>query len=162
MKRVSTILGMIMLTVLLSAAIQAKPKADATDSSDATMNTEQDSIDGQSLDKVVAYYFHSNRRCATCMKLEEYTAEVITREFADLIEQGLLEWQVVNFESEGNEHIVKDYKLITQSVILSRIVNGEETDWENLDKIWALVGDKEDFIIYIKARTELFIDGPEK
>ena len=111
-------------------------------------------------DKVIVTYFHGNRRCPTCRKLEAYSQEAIANGFADKIEKGSLEWRVVNFEDEGNEHFVKDYQLFSQSLILSRTKDGKETGWKNLDKIWELVGDKDKFLAYVQTETKAFI-GPD-
>lgn len=112
--------------------------------------------------KIIATYFHGNRRCPTCMKLEAYSQEAITGGFAAEIESGLIEWRVVNFDEEENEHFTKDYGLFSQSVILSRVRDGKETDWKNLDKIWTLVGDKPEFLAYVQKETKVFMAGPEE
>jgi len=111
-------------------------------------------------DKVIVTYFHGNRRCPTCRKLEAFSQEAITTAFTDKLEKGNLEWRVVNFEDEGNEHFVKDYQLFSQSLILSRTKDGKETGWKNLDKIWELVGDKDKFLAYVQTETKAFI-GPD-
>ena len=33
--------------------------------------------------KVIAYYFHTNTRCSTCMKIEAYSKEAIEQGFAE-------------------------------------------------------------------------------
>jgi hypothetical protein len=109
--------------------------------------------------RVIAYYFHSERRCATCMKLEAYSQEAIESGFGDLLADSSLVWRVVNFESADNEHFAKGYQLYSQAVILSRLENGTEVGWVNLDQIWTLVGDKEKFVAYIQTETKRFLDG---
>ncbi len=108
-------------------------------------------------DRVIAYYLHGDRRCATCIKLEAYSREAIEAGFVSDLEAGGLVWRVVNFEDEGNEHFVDDYELYTKAVILSRISDGKETGWKNLDKIWELVGDQEKFTEYVQSETEAFL-----
>ena len=58
---------------------------------------------------IMAYYFHGNVRCATCMKIEAYTAESITTSFTNELSAGLIEWNIVNTDEPENEHFVKDY-----------------------------------------------------
>ncbi|MFA5147861.1 MAG: nitrophenyl compound nitroreductase subunit ArsF family protein [Candidatus Omnitrophota bacterium] len=89
--------------------------------------------------RVVAYYFHGTARCPTCHKLEQYSKEAIG--------DGL---KVINVEEKENEHYIKDYQLYTKSLILSLVVNGKETKWKNLDKIWEYAGNKQKFIDYVK------------
>ena len=111
---------------------------------------------------VTAYYLHGHRRCATCEKLEAYTAEAVKTGFSEQIGDSSVVWRVLNFEEEPNEHLAEHYELITQSVILSKTVDGEEIVWKNLDKIWQLVGDKEKYLEYIKAEVTAFVAPPSE
>lgn len=112
--------------------------------------------------QVIAYYFHGDRRCATCQKLEAYSHEAIETGFADRLNDSTLVWRVINFEQADNEHFAKDYELYSQAVILSRVVDGKEVGWVNLDQIWTLVGDKEKFVAYIQAETDRFLNKTEE
>lgn len=117
---------------------------------------------GESTPQVVVYYLHGNRRCATCQKLEEYSQEAVTSGFDDQLKSGAVDWQVVNFESEGNEHFAKDYQLFSQSLILSRQVKGQETEWKSLDSIWLLVGDKEKYLGYVTHELQAFLSPADE
>jgi len=145
---------------------QAPAKTDAVKQStaqpakSAASDTTTAAVPKMVTDKVIVTYFHGNRRCPTCRKLEAYSQEAITKAFTDKLEKGNLEWRVVNFEDEGNEHFVKDYQLFSQSLILSHTKDGKETGWKNLDKIWELVGDKDKFLAYVQNETKAFI-GPD-
>ncbi|MDD4894018.1 MAG: nitrophenyl compound nitroreductase subunit ArsF family protein [Candidatus Omnitrophica bacterium] len=107
--------------------------------------------------KVIAYYFHSTSRCPTCHKLEEYSKEAIETNFKDALISGKLEFRIVNVESRGNEHFVKDYQLYTKSLVLSLIKEGKEVKSENLAKIWEYVGNKQEFIDYVKKEITVFL-----
>ena len=101
--------------------------------------------------KVIAYYFHGSFRCSTCHKLEQYSKEAIETNFKDALASGKLEFKVVSVEDKGNEHYGNDYQLYTKSLILSLVKNGKQIKWENLDKIWEYVGNKQRFIDYVKS-----------
>ena len=101
--------------------------------------------------KVIAYYFHGNSRCPTCYKLEQYSREAVETNFKDVLASGRLVFKAVNVEDKGNEHYTGDYQLYTKSLILSLVKNGKEIKWENLDKIWGYVGNKQRFIDYVKS-----------
>jgi len=106
---------------------------------------------------IVAYYFHGSFRCPTCKKLEQYSKEAITSNFKDELASGKLEFKVVNVEDKGNEHYTGDYQLFTKSLVLSKVVDGKEASWKNLDKIWDLVGDKDRFVGYVKDEVTGFL-----
>lgn len=109
--------------------------------------------------RIIVYYFHGIRRCPTCLKLEAYSQEAMQTGFAEELKTGKMEWRVVNIEESPNEHYEKDYQLYTKSVILSRVENGKETAWKNLEKIWELVGDKEVFVKYVQDEVRLMAQG---
>jgi len=108
--------------------------------------------------KTVVYYFRTNVRCVTCVKFEQLGAEVVNENFGDLVESDKLEWRVVNVEEEANKHFISDYKLNTKSIVLSKVIDGEEADWKNLDEIWEVIrkGDDE-FKAYVEKGIAEFI-----
>ncbi len=107
-------------------------------------------VEDKPVTKVIAYYFHGTMRCSTCHKLEQYSKEAIETNFKDALASGKLEFKVINIEDRGNERYGKDYQLYTKSLILSLVKNGKEIKWQNIDKIWEYVGNKERFIDYVK------------
>jgi len=123
---------------------------------------EVDSKLTQGSDQVVVYYLHMNRRCMTCGKLEAYSKEAVESGFAEQLKDSSIVFKVENFEKEGNEHFAKDYQLYSQSLILSRQHQGKETEWKNLDKIWKLVGNKQEFITYVQTEVTDFMHTEEE
>ena len=103
--------------------------------------------------KVIAYYFHGSFRCATCTNMEKYSKEAIEANFKDALTSGKLEFKAVNVEDRGNEHFVNDYKLYTKSLILSLVKDGKEVKSKNLDKIWELARNKQNFIEYVTVEV---------
>jgi hypothetical protein len=99
---------------------------------------------------IIVYYFHGDVRCPTCHKLESYAKESLDTYFAKDVADGKIKWMPTNVDTAGNEHFVKDYKLVTKSVILSKMVEGKQVAWKNLDQIWDLVADKDKYLAYIR------------
>lgn len=108
--------------------------------------------------KVVAYYFHGDVRCPTCMKLEEYSGEAVNQGFVEETKKGALEFKAVNVDQDANSHFIKDYQLVSKALVLSRIENGKEVKWKNLDKIWTLVRDHDKYIEYVKDETKKMME----
>jgi len=106
---------------------------------------------------VVVYYFHGDKRCATCIKLESYAQEAIETHFAEELGNERLRWNAVNVDEAGNEHFVKDFQLVTKSVVLVEMQDGEPGRWQNLDRVWELVGDKASYTEYIRKGTRDFL-----
>ncbi len=112
--------------------------------------------------QVMVYYFHGDVRCPTCHKLENYAKEALDTYFADNLAAGKIRWKPTNVDTPANEHFVKDYKLVTKSVIVSRMVNGQEVAWKNLDQIWELVSDKDKYLTYIRDSVKKFTAEEQK
>ena len=113
----------------------------------------------QQEDGVVVYYFYGDKRCVTCMKFERYSSEALETYFPQKLASGDIVWKPLNTDSPENSHFVTDYELVTKSVVLSKVKDGKEVAWHNLDKIWDKVGDKEDYLAYIKENvTEILKD----
>ncbi len=134
----------------------------ADEVSDSTMLQKPDTLSKKQAappsDRIIAYYFYGNRRCATCRKLESYSEEALLTGFESELADSLLIWRAVNYDEEENEHYIKDYQLYTKALILSRDGDPEEGQWKNLDKIWKLVGDKDKFIDYVQTQTRSFMN----
>lgn len=112
--------------------------------------------------KVVAYYFHGNVRCPTCMKLEEYSGEAVNQGFSESISKGDLEFRSINVDEEANSHFIKDYGLVSRSLVLSKLDNGKEVKWKNLDQIWTLVRSHDKFIEYVRDETRKMMEDKNK
>jgi hypothetical protein len=144
-------------------AVSAEEKSDidsAVAKTDTTQNVRTDSL--AATDIVYASYFHGDQRCPTCMKLEAYSSEAIQSGFEKEVKDSLLVFRTVNWDREENAHYIDDYQLYTKALILSRVRDGKEIAWLNLDSIWQYVGDKDTFIKYVQAHSRAFIDTPGK
>jgi hypothetical protein len=107
--------------------------------------------------KVIAYYFHTNTRCSTCIKIEAYSKEAIEKGFADELKKGTLEMRIVNYENPENKHFMKDYKLVSKSLVLVNMVNGKQTEWTNLKMVWQLTGKKDEFLKYVRKEVRSYL-----
>ena len=150
------------LVLLLSASVMTAENVVEAQTIDSTKAVDFVSSKYQGSDRFVIYYLHMNRRCMTCEKLEKYSEEAVSTGFAEQLKDSSIVWRVINFEDEGNEHFAKDYQLYSQSLIVSRVRDGKETEWKSLDKIWTLVGNKDKFISYVRSEVKDFIKPAEK
>lgn len=108
--------------------------------------------------KTRVYYFHGNQRCKTCRKIEALTRKTLEEGFADQLQDGSMELQVVNVDKAENEHFVEDYQLAVRSVVVSGMEGGKETKWRRLDKVWQLVHDEAAFAQYLRDEISLLIN----
>jgi len=107
------------------------------------------------------YYFRTNVRCPSCIKIESWTEAAVTENFADELKDGLLVFSSINTEDKGNEHYVDDYELYTKQVILVEFAKGKEMRWKNLAAVWDLLGDQDKFSEYIVDELTAFMAGED-
>jgi len=125
---------------------QVKPAA----AKKTVKKTDKKEKEKKSETKLTVYYFHGYARCASCRKIEQYTKEA-AETFNSGQYAGRVAFVALNVEESPNEHFVKDYQLVSKTVILQPEKDGKPGKWENLDRIWLELGDKDKFIAYIKA-----------
>ncbi len=107
----------------------------------------------------VVYYFHGNQRCRTCMRIESATEQTVRSRFDKELKAKRLEWRVVNFDKPENEHVIKDYGLVAQSVVLVEYRGGKQVRFKNLDRVWRLIHeDDAAFEAYIRDELRAFMD----
>jgi len=109
-------------------------------------------------DKIIAYYFHGNYRCASCTKMEKYSRDAITMYFDKEIKQGVISFKTVNTDLSENKHFLQDYQLYTKSLVLIAIKNNKILKWKNLGKIWQHLNNKNDFYKYVQTETRKFLE----
>ena len=151
------VLFLIGLLLLLLASVTAAEDVVEVQPNDTTAVVAPGTANPQASEQIVISYLHMNRRCRTCGQLQTYSEEAVTSGFAEQLKDSSIIWRVLNFEEEGNEHYAKDYQLYSQSLIVSKLHDGKEIEWKNLDKIWKLVRDKDKYIAYVQAEVKDFM-----
>ena len=106
---------------------------------------------------VAVYYFHGNFRCVNCHNIEQYTKEAVEKYFWKELNAGQVVFKVINVETKDNEHFTNDYQLYTKSVVLSLVKSGKEIKFDNLNKVWEHLRNREAFHQYIKTEVEKYI-----
>ena len=135
-----------------SAIAQAEPEKTQTQPSDASADIEAVKH------KLVAYYFHGDYRCSTCLKMERYAHEVLDDRFADDLQSGRLEWKSVNVDTDGNKHFNIDFGLTSSALVLVNTVGDERKEWKDLQRIWDLVGDESKFKDYVRSEVATMLE----
>ncbi len=93
----------------------------------AQTSDQKQAKDGNSIDKVEVYYFHYERRCATCMAVEEESKKALEELYPEKMKSGEMIFLSVNIEDETNQPLAEQYEVSGQTLL---IVKG--TKQENL------------------------------
>jgi len=162
MKLISFFLTVSAITVIVMASSYAQDDSLKVAEENKTEDIKAENETRVVPERIFAYYLHGDRRCATCRKLEAYSEEALREGFPEMLEDSTLIWGTINYDREENEHYLKDYNLFTKALILSRVRDGSEIEWKNLDRIWELVKDKDKYLEYVRKETEAFLKQGNK
>jgi hypothetical protein len=141
------------LYVTCAAAMLAAVVAIAADP------TAPDAASVASAHKVIAYYFHGDQRCRTCLHIERTAEKVLRDRFAKQFETGRLEWRTVNTDDPVNEHFVRDFQLVSSSLVLVELAGQVPVRHEVLSNVWLLAHDDVKFQEYVGRQTDAFLGG---
>ncbi len=106
---------------------------------------------------IVVYYFHTTKRCQSCMKAEKLSKETVETFFKNEIDSGKIRYMEVNTDEPENSHYIRDYQLFSKSLIISLVKNSKEIKYKNLTEIWQLIYNDEGFKNYVKSEIENLI-----
>lgn len=150
MKRI-LLIALVMFGVAgFAAAIQQVANGPERATAPSTVEAPGDSaISSPSGDTIIVTYFSSDIRCASCVRLEDWSRKAVENNFAQEIRDGKVVFRVINLNGEGNLAYARHYELVSKTVIVSEIANGKEIRWENLQQVWTKLRDPEGFETYI-------------
>ncbi|MCE5276481.1 MAG: nitrophenyl compound nitroreductase subunit ArsF family protein [Planctomycetaceae bacterium] len=98
-------------------------------------------------DRVDVYYMHRTLRCISCLTIERNTRQALQDTFAAEMRDGRVTFHVADYWI--NTELAQRYNVDTVSVIVVTVVKGKEVSHENLDRVWSLKGDSQEFRTYI-------------
>jgi hypothetical protein len=78
-----------------------------------------------SADKVEVYYFHFERRCATCMAVESESEKILNELYPEKMKSGEITFLSVNLEEKSNEPLAEKLKVDGQTLL---VVKGDKQD----------------------------------
>jgi hypothetical protein len=90
-----------------------------------TTKSDTKSRESVSLEKIDVYYFHFERRCATCNAVENESEKALKELYPEKIKNGEITFLSVNLEDKTNEPLAEDLSVNGQALL---IVKGEQQD----------------------------------
>jgi hypothetical protein len=111
--------------------------------------------------RVILYYFHGERRCKTCLAIEANAKAAVSSHFSAQLESGELAFQTVNYDEPENEHFIKDYGLVSSSLVLVELMDGKPAGHEVLQKAWTLARNKPGFEHYVRQSVLEYLGSTE-
>jgi len=109
-------------------------------------------------DRVVAMYFHRTQRCPTCLKMGSYSEEAVKQGFAEQVENSEVAFYYIDFQDKRNAALAKGYDVSGPALIVAKIVDNKVKEFKDLEDIWAKVGEKPEFLKYVRENVEAYLD----
>lgn len=144
MKTKTVMTWLLLAFVGFSLVYMVLPKSGASLSKGATVQA------ASKTDYVAVYYFYDNIRCQTCKQIEANTKEVVEQDYAKEVAEGTVVWRPINTDEPGNQHYLKDYSIMSKSVIVAKFEAGKQVKWSNLKKVWQLIKDPNAYKQYLR------------
>jgi len=108
-------------------------------------------------ERIVAYYFHGDRRCRTCLGIQETIERTIAERFPAETASGRLEYREVNFEQEQNKHFVQEFQLSFGTMIVAKVDDDKILEWENCGKVWDFGHEPPLLVDYVAERINAYL-----
>ncbi len=144
MEKSKVIIKNLLLAFALISIGYAVGKNTAMRSADKSDTSTGNAKYGQHL---IVYYTHATIRCETCNNIEKMTHELLMSKFKKELDDGLIEWKVVNFQE--NDDFAKEFDVTTSGVI-TVLMNGDKVeDFKRLEDVWTLLEDPSAFNDYL-------------
>ena len=110
--------------------------------------------------QAVVYSFHGAVRCESCRRIEEWSRELVRRDFAADVSTGRLRWQVLDFDSPANKHFVDEFKILTSTIVVVELKNSTAVSAKNLQKSLQLADDRGAFEKLVGDEIRAALEGP--
>lgn len=107
--------------------------------------------------QVVMTYFLIGTRCASCRKIEALARETAEKDFPAELASKKLIFRVIDTGEAANRHYLTDYKLSSKTVVISRRLDGRETAWMDMEKVWELLDDPPAYHAYLGERIREYL-----
>lgn len=86
--------------------------------------------------KIIVYYFHYTRRCATCNAVEDVTKQALQQYYAAKMKSGDITFKSVNIEEKAGEELANQLKVAGQALIVLK--GDKQTDITEKGFMYAL------------------------
>lgn len=111
------------------------------------------------VEKIEIYHFHSTNQCVTCKTVGSNAESTVNTYFANELKSGKIVFAHINIDLAENKALVDKYEAKGSSLLIG--VYGKEGSFSKQEdtNVWYKIGDKEDFMNYLKGVIEQKLSG---
>jgi hypothetical protein len=70
--------------------------------------------------EIMIYYFHNERRCATCEAVEAETKAALERYYPEELKEGKIAFVSLNIEEQAGAQIAEKYHIASQTLLVAK------------------------------------------
>lgn len=108
-------------------------------------------------DNVVAYYFHGQRRCRTCINIQEGIQQAVNERFTAETAAGRLIFKEINIDEEPNKHYIQKFELSFSGLVVEARQGETTIKWENCDGVWRHARNPDALMDYTEERIRAYL-----
>lgn len=105
--------------------------------------------------RLVVYYFHSNFRSYSCLRIERLAKETLQKRFEKELAKGEVVFKKVNVEKKENRYLIDRYRLYTNSLVIAAVRDGQEVGFKNLSLVRQYLWSEKKFFEYVEKEIRL-------
>ena len=110
------------------------------------------------VEKIEIYHFHRTQQCYSCKTLGAYAEETVNTYFAPEVASGKLVFAHVNIDLPENKELVEQYGPAGSSLWIGVYDKDGFHKEENVN-VWYKIGNKEEYLAYLKGVIEKRLAG---
>ncbi len=107
---------------------------------------------------VLAVYFHRTHRCPTCRLLGAYVEQAVREGFAGQLQQGTVQFRLVDFQAPQNAPIAAAYQITGPTLVVIDVRDGRVTAWQPMSQVWSLLAHKDEFFRYVQGAVRQYLE----
>jgi hypothetical protein len=106
---------------------------------------------------LVVYFFHGRARCVSCKIIEALGQKALQAGFPEEMKSGRIVWRDIDLDKPENRHFIQEYRILSISLVLSDMENGEQKKWKNLEEVWTRLNDEKAFVEYVQKEIRAWL-----
>lgn len=115
--------------------------------------------EASTVEKIEVYHFHRTRQCYSCITVGKYAEETLNTFFADELESGKIVFGHINCDLPENQELVKKYGATGSSLWIGTHASDGKFSKEQNTSVWYKIGNKQEYLDYLKGVIEKKLAG---
>ncbi|OQA55617.1 MAG: hypothetical protein BWY45_02124 [Euryarchaeota archaeon ADurb.Bin294] len=120
--------------------------------------TAETNVTPSGVTQVEVYHFHPNQGCRTCTTIGEYAEELVKKSYPAELESKNMVFDHINFQDQKNADLVRKFE-VTGSSLMIGVTDPSGFHKEEDIKVWYKVGNKDEFMTYLKDLLDKRLAG---